>query len=673
MSTPASDPDGAPAVVAAGPIARVVLDSPLPQLDRLFDYRIPPGLEGIAPGVRVRVPLRTAGRTVDAFVVEVRDEQEFPGPLSDVEALVSEVPVLRPEVWETARAAATRAAGAASDVLRLAIPTRQVRVEKEWLARRGDPVRIEPVHPEPVEGYPDGAIERLVAERGRSAVSAIPGVAETASGRWVGRWAITLAQAAAHALASGGSALLAVPDWRDVEQLTAALEGRVPAEAIVRWDARQPNPQRYRGLLRAADAPAVVVGTRSVMYAPATELALIAVWGDGDPLFAEPLAPYVHARDAALLRREQQDAALLLVGHARSTEVERLVELGWLQEAAPARRPRPNILPTAALVSADAKEEQARIPSSAWRRARDGLDAGPVLVQVARPGFAPGLACAECGTPGRCGVCNGPLVQRRAGGIPSCRWCGTPAVRWRCSQIVDGRPCPGTRLVPRGRGSVRTAEELGRAFPGVRVRVADGEHPITEVGSEPALVVATRGAEPIAAGGYRAVLLLDGERMIARESLRVGEDCVRWWADAAALAADGAPVVLVGVGGAIATALRTWDLGGWARQELADRRALRFPPALRSGTVTGDPDAVAELLARVPLDGVDVWGPTTVEGGSRAILLFDYAAGARVAADLRAEVVRQSTARRPPTPPGVPRRRRATLRIHLDDPTPFDE
>ncbi|HET8926481.1 MAG TPA: hypothetical protein VFN24_01470, partial [Microbacterium sp.] len=46
----------------ARPVARVLIDSPLPQLDRLFDYRVPEALiEQARPGVRVRVPLRSAG------------------------------------------------------------------------------------------------------------------------------------------------------------------------------------------------------------------------------------------------------------------------------------------------------------------------------------------------------------------------------------------------------------------------------------------------------------------------------------------------------------------------------------------------------------------------------------------------------------------------------------
>ena len=111
----------------AATIARVLVDAALPQLDRLLDYRVPPGMADVAPGVRVTVPLRSASRMTQGFVVDLGEQQDYPGPLSDVEAVVSPIPVLRPEVWRLARAVADRAAGSAIDVLRLAIPPRQVR------------------------------------------------------------------------------------------------------------------------------------------------------------------------------------------------------------------------------------------------------------------------------------------------------------------------------------------------------------------------------------------------------------------------------------------------------------------------------------------------------------------------------------------------------------------
>jgi primosomal protein N' (replication factor Y) len=656
-------------------IARVWVDSPLPQLDRLFDYRVPPELgPEIRVGVRIRVPWRSAGRFVDAYVVDLVDSVEFTGVLSEVESLVSTVPVLATEIATLARKAADRAAGSAIDIVRVAVPGRQVRVEKAWLAA-GEQVSLAPVSAATIEGYPIGLIEAKIASGGRLAVDAIPLGTEVAKDVWTGRWAVTLAAAASVAVASGKSAVLAVPDYRDQEQLAAALAAVLPPERVVRLDARQSNPDRYRAFLRClGDDALVIIGNRSALYAPAKNLGLIGVWDDGDPLHSEPLAPYLHTRDVALLRQEQQACALLFVGHSRSTEVERLVELGWLESVSPTPSVLPKVIPTSAQTSGDRLAAQARIPSSAWREAREAVATGPVLVQVARPGYAPRLACVDCGQSARCLRCEGPLAQKTSRSIPACSWCGALAVDWHCEN------CSGTRLRLVGAGGAsRTAEDLGRAFPGVRIIVADGERPILSVGPEPALIIATRGAEPRAAGGYRAVLLLDGDRMAARESLRVGEDCLRWWSNATALAARGAPTYLVGVGGALASALSTWRQADYARTELADRRRLRFPPAVRVASVTGSLEAVAKAVATVSIAPEDVLGPVeTGPGAVRTILRFDYSRGAEVATELRAEVIRSATSRRRSLASQSAAGRVSgpvpeNLRVRLDDVEPFGQ
>lgn len=655
---------------AAKSVARVLIDSPLPQLDRLFDYSIPAAFAAEAlPGVRVRVPLRSIGRIADGFIVEVTGPGEYAGTLSELETVVSSARVLTPQVWALARRLSDRAAGSASDIVRLAVPKRQVRVEKAWLLDAGEPQSLSPVEAVPVPGFATDRIDLAIATGGRLAVDAIPRVVELAGGRWVGHWATAMAASAARAIAAGGSAILAVPDYRDQEQLVAALQAVLPPERIVQLDARQPNPDRYRAMLKClSPTPLAIVGNRSVVYAPAAVLGLIAVWDEGDPLHNEPLSPYVHTRDAALVRQGLQSSGLLFFSHARSTEVERLVEIGWLDELGPEKPVAPKVLPTAQQHSQDRLAAQARIPSAAWREANAALAHGPVLVQVARPGYAPRLACASCALTARCRACEGPLRLKSARVAPSCLWCGTIATDWSCTQ------CEQTKLRPVGQGTQRTADELGRAFPGVRIIVADGEHPILAVGPEPALVIATRGAEPIAAGGYRAALLLDGDRMVARESLRVGEDCLRWWSNAIALGAAGSTTVLVGVGGALATALATWRRFDYARSELADRRALRFPPAVRVATVTGMAEAVQAAVNTVAgVDRVDVLGPVeSADGGVRAIVRFDYGEGSVIAATLRAEVIRAAANRRKRAGGSNARDSLPTLRVRFDDALSFD-
>lgn len=672
-----------------GLVARVLIDSPLPQLDHLFDYGIPPELSPIAkPGVRVTVPLRSAGRVATGYLIEVIDpgspgttdgelpdaDTAFVGPLSPLESVVSAAQVLTPDVWRLARKLANRSAGNASDIIRLAVPPRQVRVEKAWLAAADEnsaandtaPVgdsRVD-AHPAPAfADYPAGALPAVLAERQRVAVAAVPKPARLPDGRTIGAWAVTLAELGVAALQSGNSAILAVPDYRDQDQVEAALDILAPAGSVSRVDARQSNPDRYRAFLAClGDEPRIILGNRSAVYAPAANLGLIALWDDGDPLHAEPLSPYVHARDAALVRQQDSECALVLLSHSRSVEAQRLVELGYLGEVRPAHAQHPRVIPTDFQGALAPEARAARIPSSAWKTAKEALADGPVLVQVASPGYAPVLACQTCKKAARCTRCQGPLGLASAGATPSCRWCGALAVAWHCGF------CEGTtyRLVTVG--SARTAEELGRAFPGTRVIIADGDHPVQQVGAQPALVIATRGAEPIAANGYRAVLLLDGERMLARESLRVGEDCLRWWSNAAALTAPGGSVILVGVGGALALALNTWQPETYAATELADRRTLRFPPAVRAASVTGASDGVdtaLDGLAGVP--GVDILGPVTTEPGMvRAIVRFAYNRGDDVAQALKAAIVKNATSRRKPK--GAAFKPAPTLKVRFDDP-----
>jgi primosomal protein N' (replication factor Y) (superfamily II helicase) len=668
--------------VRVGRVARVLLDAPLPQLDRLFDYAVPAELhDEVAPGIRVRAPLRSAGRMVDAYVVDVLDGVESERPLSELDAVVSTVPVLTPALYRLARRAADRAAGSASDILRLAIPKRMVRAEKAWAAAPapGAPVvaaEVQQWAADTLAGFP-GLAEALAAGE-RLAVDAVPHPVRLDAETEVGAWAELLVAAAAATLAAGRSAVLVVPDHRDETQLELVLAAHGLGDAVVRADARQSGPERYAGYLRTlADAPCIVLGNRSAVYAPASDLGLIAIWDDGDALLSEPLSPGVHARDAALIRQELDGGALLFAGHTRTSDVERLVAIGWVRDVPARRRTSPRVVLSA---TREGETRSARVPSAAFASAREALAHGPVLVQVSRPGYAPVLVCAECRRPARCRHCSGPLRARRPGAVPDCGWCGRSAVGWTCTH------CSSDRVRMASAGSERTADELGRAFPGVRIIVADGEHPVAQVGEKPALVVATRGAEPRALGGYRAVILLDGDRMLMADDLRIGESCLRWWSNAAALAAPDAPVHLVGVTGGVARALATWTQATYARTELAERAPLHMPPTVRvagvSGTTTEVQGALDALREAVPALGADAvlgpipeasasgGAPTSGRGGaaeSRAFVRFDYALGGAVAASLRASVVAAALRNRKPAkgrPPGP----RNTLRVRVDVP-----
>ncbi|PWU43644.1 primosome assembly protein PriA, partial [Micromonospora globispora] len=140
------------------------------------------------------------------------------------------------------------------------------------------------------------------------------------------------------------------------------------------------------------------------------------------------------------------------------------------------------------------------------------------------------------------------------------------------------------------------------------------------------LVIATPGAEPVAEGGYGAVLLLDSWALLTRADLRAGEETLRRWLAAAALARPGSAGgrVVVVADGALAPvqALLRWDAAWFAARELAERRELGFPPAVKMASVTGPAEAVADLLAgaRLP-DDAEVLGPVPADEGRERMLV----------------------------------------------------
>jgi len=667
------------------PVARVAVDVPLAHLDRPFDYQVPAHLADVAvPGVRLRV--RFAGRLVDGFLLERAAGSDHDGTLAWVERVVSPEPVLTPEIAALCRSVADRCAGVLADVLRLAVPPRHARVEA---APPAPPVPSAPPAP-PVPGAPPdgsapqpappepaasrtpscwdryqhgrGFLDALRAGRAVHAVwQALPGEA----------WPDRLADAAAASLAAGRGALLVVPDQRDVGALHTACVRRVGPAGVVALTAELGPAERYRRWLAVRRGGArVVVGTRAAAFAPVERIGLLAVWDDGDDLHAEPRAPYPHVRDVLVLRAHQAGAALLVAGFARTAEGQLLVDSGWAHEVvadrATVRAAAPRVTALDERVrAADPATGAARLPAVAFETVRGALETGrPVLVQTPRAGYLPWLSCASCRDSARCRHCAGPLGVPAAGDdpadgsdaghavLPRCRWCARAEPAFRCAG------CGSRRMRAGVIGAGRTAEELGRAFPGVPVRASGGGAAVlATVSGAPELVVATPGAEPAAPGGYAAALLLDGWALLARPDLRVVEETLRRWLAAAAqvvpAAAGGRVLIVADAGLPVVQAALRWDPVGHAAAELAERTEVGFPPAVRMAAVEGSAAALAEVLAELPT-GVEVLGPVELDGNDdppreRVLLRVPRARGRELAGVLAAaQAVR--TARKAPEP-----------------------
>ncbi len=604
-------------------VARVLVESPIPRLDRLLDYSVPDRLANeIVAGGRVRVPLGRGTRLVDGFVIEIGSESKQGVVLADIDSVLGNIPVVTPALWKHVRAVADRNAGSASDILRIAVPKRAVRVERAFTIAARPAVTPAPGNKRVIE---------LDA-----------GVTTTVSGPTLRAFA----QIAAVVRQSEGGSLVVVPDWRDLELLTRAL---ADIEHVV-WDSSGTPSERYARYLSVLSGQArVVIGTRSAVYAPIDDLRTVIVVNESDPLLDEPLAPFVHARDAAIVRHGIEGGDLIFASLTPSVELARFRDLDFVE----ADESRPHRTPV--ILANDPTDDsfagKARIPTSAWRIVRDALERGPVLVQVARPGFTPAVVCATCRTPHRCSRCRAPLAGARDGSTV-CRLCGNQPLGIQCAH------CGGRELAFAGKGSVRTADELGRAFAGTKVILSDAEHRHLEIPRSRALVVCTRGAEPIVDGGYEAILIVDGDRELQRPGLRTTENCLRWWGTAAAFASDTGTVVLANIDGAFAASFASGQWEAVVDSELRDRRALGFPPATRALAITGNIPDLTAVRALPVLVGHRIVGPAPSGQAHRIVVLADYGTSPSVISAIRAHIVGSKA---------------SSLRVHCDDLDVFDE
>lgn len=620
-------------------IARVILDSPLPNLDKVFDYGVADSLvDTIRAGQRVRVQFGRSKKALDGYVIEVVAESSFTGKLSQLSEIVSEVSVLPENIYKLISAVASRQASTTGDVLASAVVARSVRVEKKFL-----------------EGQPELQVRKHPHSFTVSAALAKPTlVASSYTNHVTAGWIEAILTAAAENIAAGFSAIVLVPDFRDQALLRAAIEHSALSSHYIDFSTEQKGSVRYENFLKClTEGTHLVVGSRSSLYAPLQNLGIIICYDDGDRNFLDQQSPYAHARDIALLRQAEEKCSLLFVSHSRSTEVQRLVDIGYATEQTDAF--------AAPKLAFD--ETTARVSTLAWQTIRESAETGVVLVQVGSKGVARTAYCSDCSKRALCTRCHGPIwVDAKS--TPRCRWCNAQNLAFKCDE------CGSAKLRQGSGGATRTIAEFGAAFPGLQLVESTGDKPLLTVEGKRKIVVSTPGAEPQATGGYSAVVILDAKQALNRDSLRASEDAVRQWSNAIAKLTPEGRAVIVGIPNKLGQRLALWQQVEIARDELENRRDLDFPPHLRLGSVEGPIDAISDIASSIEIDEVQTLGPISVlsrtgEEQQRLILKYPYSHGHELALTLKAAQLRFTTGMTKTSSTGRVSR---AVRIRMDDP-----
>lgn len=633
-------------------VARVAISTNLPQLDRLFDYEIGENdISEIVEGVRVRIPFGSSGKLVEGFVVELASDSSFRGKLSVISKIVDKRPVLKKEILELCRGLAIRNVTTLGELLKLAIPAHMPRAtqvhDKNQFERftKHSSANIQGPTASETKRYPAGT---------RRAVVARPCVVPVDNNKiHLPDWVLHFCQLAADNALAGLSTILLVPDYREHQVLLQGLTFFGLGDLIADYSQDLAKSKKYLSFLRCLDeSPIIAVGSRAAAFAPVSNLGAIGIYDESDPSYTDQSSPYLHTREVALLRQSIQNCTLLFISHSRSPEIQRLVETGYLEDST-ADFPNPKV---------SVSDSGARLDNNAYRAIKQGLERGAVLVQVASRGESVSIYCSSCEMRAVCPTCSGGIWVD-AKGDKRCRWCNRFVLNLECQ-------C-GSREFSSGRaGSTRTTAELGKSFPGVRVIESTGENRISSLTAGNFLVIATAGAEPYVEAGYQAVVLLDAKVFLARQSLRALDEAVRTWANAVAKLSPKGEAVLVGVPGMTGQEFALWKMISIAAAELSARKELQLPPALRLGSVSGEPAMLEELSnALQSTSGVETIGPApfNVDGDQtqwRLIFKYRYSSAVELAKLLKSEIYRLAAGRTVESKSG---RKTRLLKVRMND------
>ena len=213
----------------------------------------------------------------------------------------------------------------------------------------------------------------------------------------------------------------------------------------------------------------VVVGTRSAVFAPVSDLALLIVDEEQDGSYKQEETPRYHARDVAVVRAKMVDAAVVLGSATPSLESYynarkhkyALLELPDRVEQRPL--PEVEILDMRQEFQETGKEQV--ISRKLAAEIRDRLDKKEqVMVLLNRRGYSPVALCRACGQALQCKNCAVSMTHHKREHKMECHYCGSIVpVPKKCAE------CGSEYVYFVGTGSEKLEELLHGMFPQARI------------------------------------------------------------------------------------------------------------------------------------------------------------------------------------------------------------
>ena len=345
--------------------------------------------------------------------------------------------------------------------------------------------------PLPPNSEQQSVIEKVTADAGKFAVHLLHGV--TGSGKTE-----VYLQTIAACLARREQSLVLLPEIVLTPQTLARFEARFDAPVLALHSGMGDlERDRVWAAARRGKA-AIILGTRSAVFAPLQHLGIIIVDEEHDAAFAQQDGFRYSARDIAIKRGQLEHCPVLLGTATPSLESWYNADKGRYHCHQLTQRAGQGSLPSQRQIDISGLDLSAGLSAELVGKIDSTLSAGhQVLVFLNRRGFATALVCHDCGWTSGCPDCDARMTLHRTPAGLHCHHCD------RRSSLPRSCPhCSSRRLAGTGIGTQQTEAFLNdrfSAFPVVRVdsdtmqgresmpnlikRLSDGE-PVLMIGTQ---------------------------------------------------------------------------------------------------------------------------------------------------------------------------------------------
>jgi len=609
----AKAPQKLPNVSKNLPIASVLVDTPVSSLEGIYDYLVPEIFdESAVTGTKVLVEFGSG--KAEGLVVGRKDKSDQTQKLKPILDLTSPSGMVSETVINHIEMVRNRFGGSFWAVLNSAVPSRVAKEEKliESAASINESSSFDSPELRELIGRADFG-QLLSKQRLKWGIN-FPIATDP---NWFLLEIVKLR-------AQVSQILLIVPDEKDISTLSAVLANHF-GDQIIELGSHLSKSFRYRNFLKTRYmTPKVIISTRSGVFAPLEKNATVIVLSDLDSSHYELHSPGWNTRDVTLLR--DHFTSLIFISPSHSLEIARLIEIGWLEKKLYKQKNTQRFL----------TNENGNSYVSSIKK---GISNGNVLVSVSEKGYANLFLCSKCRNTANC-ECGGKLQIDGSKKIPKCYLCQTEYKNWKCSFCADNRPFVIAK------GIERTAEEIGRAIPKIAILVSSGNKQISSVPSGRHIVVSTAGSEPN--GVYSSIVMLDGEKIFNRPSLRAEELAKFHWFSLLSKASNSAEIFLSlpNHHPSVQCLLKGDSLAN-AASELSSRDKAKLPPFYRVAVVIGDKPEISKFAENLRNDKTyEITGPITIDSYQSKLLIRVKLAEGSLLVDLLDDVIKVQALKR---------------------------